>query len=83
MKQTHASAFVPAADKNQSNLTKAGFEKWAKDLKMGGIEPKKRLFTIIAQQGSKYIENKDFKPLFKHLLENHPGLEFLQATPEF
>ncbi len=27
--------------------------------------------------------NEDFKPLFKHLLATHPGLEFLQATPEF
>jgi serine/threonine-protein phosphatase 2A regulatory subunit B'' len=25
----------------------------------------------------------DFKALFKYLLESHPGLEFLQATPEF
>jgi len=25
----------------------------------------------------------DFKPIFKHLLEKHPGLEFLQQTPEF
>ena len=25
----------------------------------------------------------DFKNLFKNLLETHPGLEFLQATPEF
>ena len=27
--------------------------------------------------------NEDFKPMFTHLLENHPGLEFLQQTPEF
>lgn len=25
----------------------------------------------------------DFKQIFKYLLEKHPGLEFLQATPEF
>jgi len=29
------------------------------------------------------IEKDDFKHLFKHLLDKHPGLEFLQATPEF
>jgi len=27
--------------------------------------------------------SSDFKALFKNLLETHPGLEFLQATPEF
>lgn len=27
--------------------------------------------------------NDDFKPLFVYLLELHPGLEFLKATPEF
>lgn len=27
--------------------------------------------------------NEDFKPLFRQLLDTHPGLEFLQATPEF
>jgi len=27
--------------------------------------------------------NTDFKSLFKYLLDSHPGLEFLQATPEF
>ena len=37
-----------------------------------GLDP------LIAQA---FIE--DFKPLFKHLLDTHPGLEFLQATPEF
>ena len=44
---------------------------------------KKRTFKIIAQKDPKYIQSEDFKPLFKYLLETHPGLEFLQATPEF
>ena len=41
-----------------------------------------RTFKVIA--GSKnYIAPDDFKPLFRYLLDTHPGLEFLQATPEF
>ena len=44
---------------------------------------KKRTFKIIAQKDPRYIQSEDFKPLFKYLLETHPGLEFLQATPEF
>jgi serine/threonine-protein phosphatase 2A regulatory subunit B'' len=47
------------------------------------MDPKRRLFNIIAQPKSNYLTHADFKPLFKHLLETHPGLEFLQATPEF
>jgi len=41
------------------------------------------MFTFIAKKGSQYIEKDDFKQLFSYLLENHAGLEFLKATPEF
>jgi hypothetical protein len=41
------------------------------------------MFKIVAKPGSEYITAEDFKPLFKQLLETHPGLEFLKATPEF
>lgn len=44
---------------------------------------KRQVFNLLAKTGKKYIEPEDFKPLFKNLLESHPGLEFLQATPEF
>ena len=38
---------------------------------------KRRLFDILAKDKAKVIVNDDFKPMFKHLLESHPGLEFL------
>lgn len=41
-------------------------------------DPKRRLFDVIAKDGAKTIVPGDFKPMFKHLLESHPGLEFLQ-----
>ena len=44
---------------------------------------KKRMFKIIAKPFSEFISTEDFKPLFRQLLDSHPGLEFLQATPEF
>ena len=50
---------------------------------MEDFEPKRRLFNVIAKDGARVIEPEDFKPIFSHLLEHHPGLEFLQATPEF
>ena len=46
-------------------------------------ESKRRLFDVIKKQNSKTIMGDDFKPMFKYLLENHPGLEFLKQTPEF
>jgi hypothetical protein len=47
------------------------------------MPPKKRLFSIIAKAGANYIVPEDFKPMFSYLLHKHPGLEFLQQTPEF
>ena len=35
------------------------------------------MFEIIVKDGSKTIVGDDFKPMFKHMLESHPGLEFL------
>ena len=37
----------------------------------------KRVFKLFAQPDSNVIVPDDFKPLFKYLLESHPGLEFL------
>jgi serine/threonine-protein phosphatase 2A regulatory subunit B'' len=42
-----------------------------------------RVFKIVAKPDKNVLMNEDFKPLFGYLLESHPGLEFLQATPEF
>jgi len=43
----------------------------------------KRLFKLLAKPKAKHLEKEDFVPLLKVLLETHPGLEFLKATPEF
>ena len=37
----------------------------------------------MAKPGNNYITTEDLKPMFRYLLDTHPGLEFLQATPEF
>ncbi|KAK8945864.1 hypothetical protein KSP40_PGU000770 [Platanthera guangdongensis] len=41
------------------------------------------IFTIMKQPDRKYLTQEDFKPLLRELLSSHPGLEFLQNTPEF
>lgn len=42
-----------------------------------GVDESRQTFNLLAKTGKKYIEPEDFKPLFKNLLETHPGLEFL------
>ncbi len=42
------------------------------------------MFKLLAKvETPEYIMQDDIKPMMKVLLETHPGLEFLQATPEF
>lgn len=40
-------------------------------------DPKRRLFDLLKQENSKTLVGDDFKPMFKYLLDSHPGLEFL------
>ncbi|KAK9146406.1 hypothetical protein Sjap_006309 [Stephania japonica] len=41
------------------------------------------IFTILKQPDHKFLTQEDFKPVLRELLATHPGLEFLQSTPEF
>ncbi|GAB4855349.1 hypothetical protein Ancab_023970 [Ancistrocladus abbreviatus] len=42
-----------------------------------------QIFTIMKQPDRRYLIQDDFKPVLRELLATHPGLEFLQSTPEF
>ncbi|KAJ9540211.1 hypothetical protein OSB04_026717 [Centaurea solstitialis] len=42
-----------------------------------------QIFTILKQPDLRYLTHEDFKPILRELLTTHPGLEFLQSTPEF
>ncbi|XP_072956658.1 serine/threonine protein phosphatase 2A regulatory subunit B''beta-like [Typha angustifolia] len=42
-----------------------------------------QIFTILKKPDSKHLTQEDFKPILRELLATHPGLEFLQGTPEF
>ncbi|KAK1266122.1 hypothetical protein QJS04_geneDACA015277 [Acorus gramineus] len=42
-----------------------------------------QIFSILKQQDRKYLTQDDLKPVLRELLATHPGLEFLQSTPEF
>ncbi|KVI05130.1 Calcium-binding EF-hand [Cynara cardunculus var. scolymus] len=42
-----------------------------------------QIYTILKQPDLRYLTQEDFKPILRELLTTHPGLEFLQSTPEF
>ncbi|RYR02509.1 hypothetical protein Ahy_B06g081305 [Arachis hypogaea] len=42
-----------------------------------------QMYTILKQPQLNYLTKDDFKPVLRELLATHPGLEFLQSTPEF
>ncbi|XP_077226884.1 serine/threonine protein phosphatase 2A regulatory subunit B''beta-like [Tasmannia lanceolata] len=42
-----------------------------------------QIFSILKQPDRRYLTQEDFKPVLRELLASHPGLEFLQSTPEF
>ncbi|XXG61975.1 hypothetical protein AAC387_Pa05g0441 [Persea americana] len=42
-----------------------------------------QIYKILKQLDRKHLVQEDFKPVLRELLATHPGLEFLQSTPEF
>ena len=42
-----------------------------------------RFFRLVKQPDARYIRARDFYPFVRELIEGHPGLEFLENTPEF
>ena len=46
-------------------------------------EPQHRSFMILKKPHLDFITADDFKPYFKVLLDEHPGLLFLKETPDF
>ncbi|KAG8091967.1 hypothetical protein GUJ93_ZPchr0012g20496 [Zizania palustris] len=55
---------------------------WINDNKIT-MDTASQLFEILRKPGYNYLTQEDFKLVLKELLASHPGLEFLQGTPEF
>lgn len=54
---------------------------WKADLERA--EPVTRLFRILKKSDKNYLTRPDFHTLVQEIVNRHPGLEFLEATPEF
>lgn len=47
------------------------------------VEPVVRMFDIFRSDGRNHVMQSDLKSMLAGILLSHPGLEFLQDTPEF
>lgn len=64
-------------------MPKDTFVKWMKTNNILRIEPVDRLFHAMRSEGSQFLVQENFHHMLKSILHGHPGLEFLQETPEF
>ncbi|XP_010550352.1 PREDICTED: probable serine/threonine protein phosphatase 2A regulatory subunit B''delta [Tarenaya hassleriana] len=68
---------------NTGFVTREAFiEYWVKG-NMLTMDIATQIFKILKQPDQNYLVQDDFKPVLRELLATHPGLEFLQGTPEF
>ena len=42
-----------------------------------------RLYDILRKEDAQHVQQDDLKSMMAGILLSHPGLEFLQETPEF
>lgn len=64
------------------SITKTQFVRyWRKEMEVKS--PVERFFAIMRKSGKSYLEREDFHFMLNVLMDSHPGLDFLKATPEF
>lgn len=64
-------------------VTYSDFTSWVLSANILTAIPVRRMFELLHTGGKEYLTYDDFKPLLQAVLAHHPGLEFLQETPEF
>lgn len=67
----------------QSVVSRDAIETWLQKHRCLQSEPVVRLFDILRKEGVDYVSQDDLKSMMAGILLSHPGLEFLQETPEF
>ncbi|KAF3436128.1 hypothetical protein FNV43_RR23220 [Rhamnella rubrinervis] len=79
-----SSAFFRKIDTDCTGIvTRDAFVKYWVDGNMLTMDMATQMFKILKQPDRNYLSKVDFKPILQELLASHPGLEFLQSTPEF
>ncbi|XP_022746800.1 serine/threonine protein phosphatase 2A regulatory subunit B''beta isoform X2 [Durio zibethinus] len=79
-----SSSLFRKIDVNSTGLiTRDAFIDYWVNGKMLTMDMATQIYTTLKQPDLKYLSQDDFKPVLQELLATHPGLEFLQSTPEF
>ncbi|KAK9735238.1 hypothetical protein RND81_04G192700 [Saponaria officinalis] len=64
-------------------VTRDGFVDYWVSSNLLTLDIATQIFTIMKHPANLFLTQDDFKPVLLELLSSHPGLEFLQSTPEF
>ncbi|KAL9225510.1 hypothetical protein vseg_001425 [Gypsophila vaccaria] len=64
-------------------VTRDGFVDYWVSSNLLTLDIATQIFSIMKQPNCLFLTQDDFKPVLRELLAAHPGLEFLQSTPEF
>lgn len=67
----------------QALVSRAAVSVWVESSRLLSLEPHSRLLEVLAQEGATAVTQADLKSMMAGILLSHPGLEFLQDTPEF
>jgi len=75
--------FFKLVEPSASAVTRKALQDWITDHNVLQTEPIVRMFDVLRKEGVEYVTQADLKQLLNGILLSHPGLEFLQETPEF
>ncbi|XP_052886808.1 serine/threonine protein phosphatase 2A regulatory subunit B''alpha-like isoform X2 [Gossypium arboreum] len=64
-------------------VTRDAFVTYWVDGNMLTMDVATQIFEILKRPGNRHLTQVDFRPILRELLATHPGLKFLQNTPEF
>ncbi|DBA83424.1 hypothetical protein WJX79_010649 [Trebouxia sp. C0005] len=68
---------------NSSSITRDAILTWFDEKNVIQVDPVRRMFDILRKEGCRWVAPDDLKSMMAGILLSHPGLEFLQETPEF
>ncbi|CAK0763377.1 hypothetical protein CVIRNUC_003051 [Coccomyxa viridis] len=75
--------FYKLAQPGASTVSLQAVQSWIVQQKVMQVEPVVRMFDILRSEGRHWVVQGDLKSMLAGILLSHPGLEFLQDTPEF
>lgn len=66
-----------------SLVSKDAMTAWIAHKRLVSLDPQSRMMEVLCKDGATSVTQADLKSMMAGILLSHPGLEFLQDTPEF